>query len=447
MYVLYTFFVLLHQKSDSIPEMKTAFLIAAASSGSGKTTITIGLLRALRNKGYKVQPFKCGPDYIDPLYHRIACGRDSVNLDTWMQSEQDVKLAFQRYSQDADICIVEGVMGLYDGADGIRGSSAEVAELLGIPVVLIINARSMAHSIAPILKGYLTYRPATQIAGVIFNNVGSSRHEQMLRRAAEEVGMPVIGAIPRMKELYSPSRHLGLDISETERINQLAEKVAEIIQNSQFTIHNSQLPLRSRFQLAPPSAFFNPQSSLFTPAPAKAGRIFIARDAAFNFLYRQTIDYLRERGEIHFFSPLANETVPQDADLIFLPGGYPEFFLPQLSESHATMESLRQTRARIWAECGGMMYLSKGIDDTDMTGLLPFRTTMQNARLHLGYRTMKIDGKEFRGHEFHYSNIMGTPPPSDVQLCDAQGQPVETGFYIFDNIYAGYTHWNHPLMT
>ena len=181
--------------------MKKAFLIAAASSGSGKTTLTIGLLRALRNKGYKVQHFKCGPDYIDPLYHRIACDRDSVNLDTWMQSEQDVKQVFQRYSQDADICIVEGVMGLYDGADGIRGSSAEVAELLGIPVVLVINARSMAHSIAPILKGYLTYRPATQIAGVIFNNVGSPRHEQMLRRAAEEVGMPVIGAVPRMKEL------------------------------------------------------------------------------------------------------------------------------------------------------------------------------------------------------------------------------------------------------
>ena len=213
--------------------MKTAFLIAAASSGSGKTTLTIGLLRALHNKGYNVQPFKCGPDYIDPLYHRIACDRDSVNLDTWLQSEQNVQKAFQHYSQDADICIVEGVMGLYDGADGIKGSSAEVAEILGIPVILVINARSMAHSIAPILKGYLTYRPATRIAGVIFNNVGSSRHEKILRQAAAEVGMPVIGAIPRMKELYAPSRHLGLDISETEKISQLAEKVAEIINNEQ----------------------------------------------------------------------------------------------------------------------------------------------------------------------------------------------------------------------
>ena len=417
--------------------MKKAFLIAAASSGSGKTTLTIGLLRALRNKGYKVQPFKCGPDYIDPLYHRIASGRDSVNLDTWMQSEQNVQKAFQHYSQDADICIVEGVMGLYDGADGIKGSSAEVAEILGIPVILVINARSMAHSIAPILKGYLTYRPATRIAGVIFNNVGSSRHEKILRQAAAEVGMPVIGAIPRMKELYAPSRHLGLDISETEKISQLAEKVAEIINNEQLTINNEQLTINCQLSTV------NYQLSTVN---SKKFQIFIARDAAFNFLYRQTVDYLRSQGEVHYFSPLANETVPQDASLVLLPGGYPEFFLPQLSKSHATMESLRQTKARIWAECGGMMYLSEGIDDTDMAGLLPFRTTMQGARLHLGYRMMKISGKELRGHEFHYSSIMGTPPPSDIQLYDAQENPVDTGFYIQGNVYAGYTHWLHPIM-
>ena len=443
MYTLSVFFVLLHLESNITIDMKTAFLIAAASSGSGKTTLTIGLLRALRNKGYKVQPFKCGPDYIDPLYHRIASGRDSVNLDTWMQSEQDVQKAFQHYSQDADICIVEGVMGLYDGADGIKGSSAEVAEILGIPVILVINARSMAHSIAPILKGYLTYRPATRIAGVIFNNVGSSRHEKILRQAAAEVGMPVIGAIPRMKELYAPSRHLGLDISETEKISQLAEKVAEIINNEQLTINKEQLIINN---CQPSTLNFNTDSKLST-LNYKLSEIYIARDAAFNFLYRQTIDYLRSQGEVHFFSPLANETVPQDASLVLLPGGYPEFFLPQLSKSHATMESLRQTRARIWAECGGMMYLSEGIDDTNMTGLLPFRTTMQGARLHLGYRSMMVNGKELRGHEFHYSSIMGTPPSSDIQIFDAQGQPVETEFYIYDKIYAGYTHWLYPLIT
>lgn len=207
--------------------MKNAFLIAAASSGSGKTTLTIGLLRALKNMGMKVQPFKCGPDYIDPQYHQIACGEDSVNLDTWMAGPEHVKEIFERYSTQTDLCIVEGVMGLYDGADGMKGSSAEVAELLDIPVVLVLNCKSMAHSVAPLLKGYLTYRPQTKIAGVILNNVGSSRHEEMLLQAAQEVGMPVLGVLHRMKELYAPSRHLGLDLSERERISDLAQRVAE----------------------------------------------------------------------------------------------------------------------------------------------------------------------------------------------------------------------------
>lgn len=206
--------------------MKHAFLIAGASSGSGKTTVTIGLLRAIQAQGFRVQPFKCGPDYIDPQYHQIACGQDSVNLDTWMSSPEHVRHLFEYYSSLADVSIVEGVMGLYDGADGIHGSSAEIAELLGIPVVLVVNAKSMAHSIAPLLYGYMRYRPQTHIAGVIFNNVGSARHEEMLCRAAEEVGMPVLGVLPRQKELYAPSRHLGLDISEREKISDLSQQVA-----------------------------------------------------------------------------------------------------------------------------------------------------------------------------------------------------------------------------
>ncbi len=207
--------------------MKHAFLIAGISSGSGKTTVTIGLLRALKNKGLHVQPFKCGPDYIDTQYHQIACGESSVNLDTWMSGKEHVKELFEHYSTDADISIVEGVMGLYDGAEGMRGSSAEVAELLGIPVVLVVNCKSMAHSLAPLLYGYLHYRSETHIAGVILNNVGSTRHEEMLVRACTEVGMPVLGIMPRVKGLYAPSRHLGLDISEQQRISELAQLAAD----------------------------------------------------------------------------------------------------------------------------------------------------------------------------------------------------------------------------
>lgn len=211
--------------------MKQAFLIAGISSGSGKTTVTIGILRALKEKGIRVQPFKCGPDYIDTQYHQIACGEASVNLDTWMAGKEHVKGLFERYSADADVSIVEGVMGLYDGADGMQGSSAEVAELLDIPVILVVNCKSMAHSLAPLLYGYLHYRPETQIAGVILNNVGSQRHEEMLLRACEEVGMPVLGVMPRVKGLYAPSRHLGLDISEQHRISELAQLAADSLKN------------------------------------------------------------------------------------------------------------------------------------------------------------------------------------------------------------------------
>lgn len=169
--------------------------------------------------------------------------------------------------------------------------------------------------------------------------------------------------------------------------------------------------------------------------------IYIAKDEAFNFIYRETVDRLSEVGEVHFFSPLANEGVPENADLVYLPGGYPEFFVEQLAMSKVTMASLRQTKARIWAECGGMMYLSQGIDEANMVGLLPFRTTMEGARLHLGYRSMIVNKKEYRGHEFHYSTIKGIQPPSFVPLCDASGKAVDTGFWKIGNVFAGYTHW------
>ena len=169
--------------------------------------------------------------------------------------------------------------------------------------------------------------------------------------------------------------------------------------------------------------------------------IYIAKDEAFNFIYRETVDWLRTQGTVRFFSPMRDEAIPMEADLIYLPGGYPEFFLEPLSHSHSTMHSLRRTHARIIAECGGMMYLSQGIDQYDMTGLLPFRTTMQSARLHLGYRRVMLNGQEFHGHEFHYSSIQGTPPPGTIQLLDAQGHPVSTGLYLQGNILASYLHW------
>lgn len=415
-----------------------AYLIAAASSGSGKTTLTMGILRALARRGLAVQPCKCGPDYIDTQYHHIACGRASYNIDPWMHLGR-------KAAARADLALIEGCMGLFDGADGPVGSNAEVAERLGVPVILVVNARSMAHSAAPLLYGYLHYRPTLRYAGVIFNNVGSPRHAQMLRRAAGEVGFPVLACIPRRAELSMPSRHLGLDLSERNRISRLADLAADEVER-QLDWAALGLPEgpAGRAEADAPGA---DSASAGAGAEGRAGLplICVARDEAFNFIYQETLDCLQRLGRLHFFSPLANEPVPREADYVYLPGGYPEFFLPRLAESRATMESLRLTAARILAECGGMMYLGRSIDGAPMTGLLPFGTTMQGARLHLGYRKLRLPGgAELRGHEFHYSSILPGEPAAccTTPFLDAQERPVDTCLFRSGRIIASYVHWS-----
>lgn len=427
--------------------MKQAFLIAAASSGSGKTTLTLGILRALAEQGLRVQPFKCGPDYIDPQYHAIACGVESVNLDPWMNGEDGVKAAFARYSKDCDVAVVEGVMGLFDGADGMRGSSAEVAELLHLPVILVIDARSMAFSAAPLLYGYKHFRPEVNIAGVIFNKVGSDRHYSLLRQAAEAAGVPCLGYVPRNKSLYAPSRHLGLDLSEKGRIKELAGQVAQSLRQyvpvfGDFA-RSSCIFASTAFQggsagsslLGTPAAPTLPsqqeQEQPFASTDAK-GSVYVAHDEAFNFIYRESLDKLSQIGTLHFFSPLADEPVGPEATLVYLPGGYPEFFLPQLAASQRTMESLRNTKARIIAECGGMMYLGQSIDDYPMAGLLPVSTTMQEAHLHLGYKTYDCHGHTLRGHEFHYSDYSDPVPQDHFLPFTKDGK----------DIFASYIHWS-----
>lgn len=406
-------------------------MIAASSSGSGKTTLTMGILRALARRGIDMQPFKCGPDYIDPIYHKIACGRPSINLDIWMNGAEQVKTTFNE--NKAEVNVIEAAMGLYDGANGREGSASEIAELLDIPVFLVINAQSMAHSVAPLLHGYKHWRPETRIEGVIFNNVGSERHYAMLQKAAEEVGIACLGYLPRQKGLYSPSRHLGLDISETQQIDELANKIADQLE-------------KTFFPTCPIEASSSTRTKHATDNKDNRPNIYVAHDAAFNFIYTETLQLLKAKGTFHLFSPLANEPVPEDADIVYLPGGYPEFFLDQLEASNITKESLRNTKARIVAECGGMMYIGKDIDGREMADLLPHSTTMQGARLHLGYRTMIWNGMELRGHEFHYSNI-SSPLTSATEIFNAQHAPTDTSLFIYNNVIAGYTHWSpHSLL-
>jgi cobyrinic acid a,c-diamide synthase len=427
--------------NNSLPDWnrRKSFLIAAASSGSGKTTLTMGLLRALRRRTVDVQPCKCGPDYIDTQYHRIASGKPSYNIDPWMG------LSVGGAAQDNGL-LVEGCMGLFDGAVGRHGSNAEVAQQMQLPVILIVNARSMAHSAAPLLYGYRYYCPEITYAGVIYNNVGSAQHEEMLCQAAREVGMNVLGCIPRQAEIEMPSRHLGLDLLQTERISEMADRVADLIEAHtdlmELWKENREGDAEHRDDL---SGFMELLDRLNRPAEHKSLRICVARDEAFSFIYQETLDRLAETGTVSYFSPLRNEPVPEGADVIYLPGGYPELFLAELEKSTQTMESLRRSQARIIAECGGMMYLGQFIDGARMTGLLPISSTMENARLHLGYRRMNwTDGTEMRGHEFHYSDIssVGSGIRVEKPFADARGISRDTLLLRTDSITASYVHWS-----
>lgn len=395
-------------------------MIAAPSSGCGKTTFTLGLLRALRNRGLSVQPFKSGPDYIDPLFHQMAAGVESVNLDTYMSSPAHVQTLFGHYGGDADVCVIEAAMGLFDGADGPRGSAAEVAQILDVPVVLLVSAKAVAYSVAPLIYGFRHFNPRLRLAGVVFNFVASDRQLATLRRACEDAGVPCLGYLPRNPELAIPSRHLGLTLQEREKTEQLIALAAQ-----EVTAH---IDLDKLLEGAKWVKGDNGNNGNNGDNEPRFSRIAVARDAAFNFTYRANIDALRSLGEVSFFSPLQDADLPQ-CDLLYLPGGYPELFAEQLAGNATMREQIRayaEAGGRVLAECGGFMYLCRDIDGQPMCGLLPYSVTMQGARLHLGYRETVLNGTTLRGHEFHYSTTIPEAP---------------TPFVHYKNIRAGYPHW------
>ncbi|MBQ5827437.1 MAG: cobyrinate a,c-diamide synthase [Bacteroidales bacterium] len=421
--------------------MKTRILIGAASSGSGKTTFTLGLLRALKNRGIAVQPYKCGPDYIDTQYHGLAAGRESVNLDLFMGGEAHVKEIFARYSQGAGACVVEGVMGLFDGYSKMRGSSAEVAQVLDIPVLLIVNAKSCAYSVAPTIYGYKNFNPQVKIAGVVFNMVGSASHYATLKDACQELGVPVLGYLPKNSGIEIPSRHLGLSLDEEFLFGEYAEKVAAMVE--EYVDVDALMKI------------FTPDSECLceegSPSGEAAGlKVAVARDEAFNFIYRENIHSLEKLGEVKFFSPLKDTQLPE-CDLLYLPGGYPELYLEQLQGNGAMRKAIKEyieKGGRCLAECGGMMYLCNSISDEngnefEMCGVLGQKATMVGKRLQIGYRSFSYAGKGLRGHEFHYSKVVPdeeAPLQSIAQQYNAAGAEVATPLYRYKNLIAGYTH-------
>ena len=402
--------------------MKTELIIAAPMSGSGKTTVARLLMAAYTRKGRRVQPFKCGPDYIDTKFHEAVCGRPSVNLDTFMASPEHVRQLYSRYSEGADVCIVEGMMGLYDGYDRDRGSTAEIARVLGLPVVLVVDARSAAYSMAALLQGFVGFRSDIRFAGVIFNKVGSPRHQAMLRQVCQDLGLHCLACIPKRGELEQGERYLGLDFS----------------------------PLQP-----PPEGggyFHSRGNSRSLPHRGGGWRgALIARNAeAFSFVYQETVDELRRRyGSVGGFDPETEVPQLEGCELLYLPGGYPEKHLEALAGNEACRRAIRdyaERGGRIVAECGGMMYLCREIVTDEgawpMCGVLPYTISARRAdrKLSLGYRQFTLDGRQYRGHEFHYTQFAGDVPPSVCQVYNAKGEPVATPVVRHGNVLASYTH-------
>ncbi|MBF0648106.1 cobyrinate a,c-diamide synthase [Dysgonomonas sp. GY75] len=412
-------------------------LISAIASGSGKTTITLGLLRALRNRGLSVQPFKCGPDYIDTKYHVLAAGTESVNLDLFLSSESHMKYLYRKYSSGKDVCITEGVMGLFDGYDRMNGSSAQIAEKLDIPVILVLNAKSMAYSAAALLYGFKNFSDRVNIAGVIFNFVASESHYNFLKDACHDVGLEPLGYLPKNTDIEIPSRHLGLNIDEQYRFDDFADKAADLIEKH---IDIDKLLVITRRNQSDIEAAKEERVS------SQDLRISVAKDAAFNFMYHENIEYLKRLGTVSYFSPLHDKHLPE-SDFVYLPGGYPELYLSELSNNRTMQDSIRhyiEAEGKVLAECGGMMYLSSSISDENgteypMVNIFDQKATMENMKLKLGYRQFKYNGLSLKGHEFHYSSIK-SEQQSVVQQYTAKGQVTDTKLLRYKNVIAGYTH-------
>ncbi|MCC5993691.1 MAG: cobyrinate a,c-diamide synthase [Rhodobacteraceae bacterium] len=411
-------------------------MISAPASGTGKTTVMLGLLRALAEDGLVVQPFKSGPDYIDPAFHRAACGRASFNLDTWSMGP-DLFGAIAAQAKGADICVAEGSMGLFDGVAtrGLSGfgASAETAARMGWPIVLVLDVGGQAQSAAATALGFASYDPGCRVAGVILNRVASPRHERLTRLGMERAGLPVLGALPRRGDLALPERHLGL-IQAVEH----PDLEAAIAGYAAF--------LRAHVDLAALRALVKNAAAVGAgglPRPP-AQRIALAQDAAFSFTYPHVLTGWQQAGaEIMPFSPLADEAPDPNADLVWLPGGYPELHAGRIASADRFLSGLRahaQTRP-VHGECGGYMVLGAGLVDKEgtrhaMAGLLGLVTSYATRKLHLGYRRAVLDGPMpghatgacLRGHEFHYSTILEQPDPPLAHVADADGAAVpETG--------------------
>lgn len=430
-------------------ELPRGLMISAPASGTGKTTVMLGLLRALAEDGLRVQPFKSGPDYIDPAFHLAAAGRASFNFDTWAM-DNGLLGAIAAQGRGADIVVAEGSMGLYDGV-ATRGqtgfgSSAETAQRMGWPVILVIDVSGQAQSAAATALGFAQYAPDLPFAGVILNRVASPRHERLTRVGMERAGLKVLGSLPRRGDLKLPERHLGL-IQAVEH----PDLEAAIAGYASFLRENVDL---EAIKAAASGGVCPVIGTLPTP-PAQ--RIALARDEAFSFTYPHVLNGWRNAGaEILPFSPLADETPADDADLVWLPGGYPELHAGKIASANRFLSGLKKHAETkpVHGECGGYMVLGDTLTDKDgnrhqMAGLLGLTTSFEKRKFHLGYRRAILEkampgfgpGAALRGHEFHYTTILDQPDEPLANVFDADGNPVPETGSIRGNVSGTFFHY------
>lgn len=420
--------------------MAKAIVIAAPSSGSGKTLVTLGILRALRDAGLRAASAKAGPDFIDPGFHELATGLPCPSLDLWAMGETRCRSLLAAQAAVADIVVVEGVMGLFDGPLGAKGSTADLASALALPVVLVVDCLYQAQSVAALVHGFATFRSDVKIVGIILNKVASDRHEAILRSALASSSAPVLGAVRRNTALQWPSRHLGL-VQARER----AETETFIQQAAASTTSVA----ACLAELAAPVAAGDAAGSLLLPPLGQ--RIAVANDSAFSFAYPAMLQGWRQQGaELLPFSPLADEAASDCADAVFLPGGYPELHAGKLASNQRFMQSLRQSKALIYGECGGYMVLGEALTDADgnshaMAGLLPLATSFRERKLHLGYRRLVAANGPWatplRAHEFHYSVAVSEGPAEPLfTATDVSGQQLGHMGLRRGNAMGSYAH-------
>jgi len=422
-------------------------LIAAPSSGSGKTTVTLGLLRALKKRGVAIAPGKAGPDYIDPAFHAAASGETCLNFDPWAMRDDLLRTNAAGHAAQGRLLVVEAMMGLFDGAADGKGSAADLAALLGLPVVLVVDCAKASHSVAALVSGFAKFRTDSRVVGVILNRVGSDRHETMLRQALTGIGMPVLGLVRSDPSLHLPERHLGLvQAGEHGELEAFIERAAAVIQ------HGCDLDALLDAAKGSPRAAIPP---VVAPLPPLGQKIAVARDIAFAFSYAHILRGWQEAGaEIAFFSPLADEVPAPDADAVYLPGGYPELHAGTLAAASTFRTGMLEAHmrgARVFGECGGYMVLGDALIDAEgavhpMLGLLPLVTSYATRKRHLGYRRITpLDASFFASpmtaHEFHYASIVSEGAADRLFAAqDALGASLGDVGLRRDNVAGSFMH-------